>query len=156
MKIALRGARPPIWRRLDVPSGSTLHQLHDIIQAAFGWEGYHRWVFETDQGDEYGLVDPELGHRSAASKTLRAVAPVTGSATLTTSGTTGTTTSWSRASRPRSRTPPTRGAVPAAGPNLLAEVGRVPARQAPQSASEWSMQCGVAPRSSRRCSAIQR
>ena len=76
IKVALRGARPPIWRRLEVPSSSTLEQLHHIIQNAFGWYNCHLWVFETPLG-EYGMTDPELGHRSAASKRLRDVAPRT-------------------------------------------------------------------------------
>ena len=77
IKITLRGSKPPIWRRLEVPSGITLQRLHRVIQVAFGWEDYHLWVFETAQGD-YGLSDPELGHRSAASKKLSDVAPLAG------------------------------------------------------------------------------
>jgi Plasmid pRiA4b ORF-3-like protein len=69
VKVTLRGARPPIWRRLEVPSGMTLLELHHSIQEAFGWLGYHLWVFSTPLGD-YGVADPELGHRSAASATL--------------------------------------------------------------------------------------
>jgi hypothetical protein len=69
LKITLRGSQPPIWRRLEVPSDSTLEQLHHIIQTAFGWEGYHMWVFQTPAGD-YGLADHELGHRNAASQRL--------------------------------------------------------------------------------------
>jgi hypothetical protein len=77
IKVTLRGARPPIWRRLEVPSAVTLQQLHRIVQEAFGWYGYHLWVFETQLG-EFGIPDPELGHRSAAAKKLREVAPQTG------------------------------------------------------------------------------
>jgi hypothetical protein len=73
VKITLRGAKPPIWRRLEVPSGITLEQLHHTIQEAFGWMGCHLWVFSTPIGD-YGLADPELGHRSAASTKLDNVA----------------------------------------------------------------------------------
>ncbi len=73
MKITLRGAKPPIWRRLEVPSGITLEQLHHSIQEAFGWMGYHLWVFTTPIGD-YGVADPELGHHSAASTKLNKVA----------------------------------------------------------------------------------
>ncbi|MGH3887249.1 MAG: plasmid pRiA4b ORF-3 family protein [Pseudonocardiaceae bacterium] len=73
VKITLRGARPPIWRRLEVSSGTTLQQLHHSIQQAFGWAGYHLWVFSTPTGD-YGVADPELGHRSAASTKLEKVA----------------------------------------------------------------------------------
>lgn len=74
LKITLRGSQPPIWRRLEVPSGSTLEQLHHIIQTAFGWEDYHMWVFQTPAGD-YGLADRELGHRNAASQRLAKAAP---------------------------------------------------------------------------------
>jgi hypothetical protein len=77
IKVTLRGARPPIWRRLEVPSAVTLQQLHRVIQEAFGWYGYHLWVFETQLG-EFGIPDPELGHRSAASKKLREVGPQAG------------------------------------------------------------------------------
>jgi hypothetical protein len=74
VKITLRGSTPPIWRRLELPSGITLQQLHQVIQAAFGWEDYHMWVFEARSG-RYGEPDRELGHRSAASKHLAEVAP---------------------------------------------------------------------------------
>lgn len=77
VKITLRGVRPPIWRRLEVPSGITLQQLHQNIQYAFGWEDYHMWVFETPSGD-YGIANRELGHRSAVAKKLEAVAPRAG------------------------------------------------------------------------------
>jgi hypothetical protein len=77
VKITLRGSRPPIWRRLEVCSSTTLEHLHRIIQEAFGWEGYHLWVFQTPTG-EYGVADRELGHRSAASAKLQAVAPRAG------------------------------------------------------------------------------
>lgn len=79
IKVTLRGSQPPIWRRLEVPSGSTLHQLHDIIQAAFGWQDYHMWAFETALG-RYGIADRELEIRSAASKRLDQAAPRTGAA----------------------------------------------------------------------------
>ncbi|MGQ0837581.1 plasmid pRiA4b ORF-3 family protein [Actinokineospora sp.] len=78
IKVTLRGVRPPIWRRLEVASNSTLEQVHHIIQRAFGWESYHMWVFDTPQG-EFGVEDQELGHRSAASKSLRSSAPRVGS-----------------------------------------------------------------------------
>ena len=77
VKITLRGAKPPIWRRLEVPSGITLLRLHQSIQAAFGWSEEHLWVFETPSGD-YGTADRELGHRSAGSAKLAGVAALPG------------------------------------------------------------------------------
>lgn len=77
IKITLRDSRPPIWRRLQVPSDCTLRQLHGAIQAAFGWEDYHLWVFEVS-GAQYGVADRELEIRSAASKRLSQVAPDAG------------------------------------------------------------------------------
>jgi Plasmid pRiA4b ORF-3-like protein len=77
VKISLRGAKPPIWRRLEVPSGVTLLRLHHAIQAAFGWEDDHLWVFETPAG-EYGNAGRDLGHRSAASAKLADVAAFAG------------------------------------------------------------------------------
>jgi hypothetical protein len=77
VKITLRGAKPPIWRRLEVPSGITLLRLHHAVQAAFGWSEEHLWVFETPYGD-YGNADRELGYRSASSAKLADVAALTG------------------------------------------------------------------------------
>lgn len=60
LKITLRGIRPPVWRRLVVPSSMTLAGLHGTIQVAFGWFGYHLHEFSigTDRfGD--GAVDPD-------------------------------------------------------------------------------------------------
>lgn len=47
IKVGLRGASPPIWRRLEVPSDITLGDLHLAIQLAFGWEGSHLHDFST-------------------------------------------------------------------------------------------------------------
>jgi hypothetical protein len=78
LKITLRGFQPPIWRRIEVPSDVSLRELHEVIQTAFDWEHAHMWVFGTRSGD-YGIPDPELGYRSAASKRLADVARRTGS-----------------------------------------------------------------------------
>jgi hypothetical protein len=51
-----------------------LDELHLIIQSAFGWAGYHLWVFETPAGD-FGLPDHELGIRDAAAHRLDKAAP---------------------------------------------------------------------------------
>jgi len=73
LKVTLRGSKPPIWRRFEVPSDITLAGLHSVIQLGFGWEDCHLWVFETPAG-RYGGSDPDLEIRSAAHKKLSAVA----------------------------------------------------------------------------------
>jgi Plasmid pRiA4b ORF-3-like protein len=74
LKVSLRGAKPPIWRRLLVPADISLARLHATIGAAFGWHGGHMHVFETAYGD-FGRADRELGHRADGSVTLEQVAP---------------------------------------------------------------------------------
>ena len=34
-----------VWRRLLVPSGCTLRELHGVLQVAIGWEGVHLYQF---------------------------------------------------------------------------------------------------------------
>jgi hypothetical protein len=55
-KITLIGAKPPIWRRIQVKD-CTLDKLHEQIQTAMGWTNSHLHQFEIE-GDRYG--DPEL------------------------------------------------------------------------------------------------
>ncbi len=52
LKITLQGIRPPIWRRVLVPAGVELGELHEIIQHVFGWWGYHLHAFER-WGESY-------------------------------------------------------------------------------------------------------
>jgi hypothetical protein len=75
LKVTLRGTKPPIWRRLEVPADITLHRLHTVIQHGFGWQDSHLYVFETPAG-WYGIPDPDddLDICSAANKKLSAVA----------------------------------------------------------------------------------
>jgi len=58
LKVVLRGADPPIWRRLQVPSGMTLAELHAVLQVAMGWDDYHLHQFEI-AGVTYGIDDGE-------------------------------------------------------------------------------------------------
>ena len=77
LKVTLRGSRPPIWRRFEVPSDITLKRLHAVIQLGFGWSDYHLFAFDTRSG-RYGSYDPDLEIRSATSKKLSAVADAAG------------------------------------------------------------------------------
>lgn len=56
LHIALQGVSPMIWRRLVVPLGVTLAQLHPILQAAMGWSDVHLHRFEVG-GLMYGDTD---------------------------------------------------------------------------------------------------
>jgi len=52
-KITLKGIKPPIWRRIQVPETYTFWDLHVAIQDAMGWIDYHLHEFE--------LVNPATG-----------------------------------------------------------------------------------------------
>ena len=45
-KIALKGIKPPIWRRIKVPETYTFWDLHVAIQDSMGWLDYHLHHFE--------------------------------------------------------------------------------------------------------------
>jgi hypothetical protein len=45
---------PPIWRRLHVPSDSSIATLHQLFQIAFDWSDFHLHRFVI-RGKEYGV-----------------------------------------------------------------------------------------------------
>jgi len=47
VRLDLHGAKPPVWRRLELPGDLTLPRLHDVIQAAMGWTDSHLHRFRT-------------------------------------------------------------------------------------------------------------
>ena len=55
-RIELRGAQPPIWRRIQVEDCS-LESLHLAIQGAMGWQLSHLYEFEV-RGQRYTFVPP--------------------------------------------------------------------------------------------------
>ena len=45
-KIQIKGiTKPPVWRKVEVPSNYTFLQFHEVIQAVFGWYDYHLFEF---------------------------------------------------------------------------------------------------------------
>ncbi|KAI1705784.1 plasmid pRiA4b ORF-3-like protein domain-containing protein [Ditylenchus destructor] len=45
-KVTLRGFKPPIWRRIQIPGGSTFYEMHLAILDVFGWNGIDLHEFE--------------------------------------------------------------------------------------------------------------
>ncbi len=45
LKVTLKGSKPPIWRRIQVDSYMSFHDLHLIIQATMGWTNTHLYNF---------------------------------------------------------------------------------------------------------------
>jgi hypothetical protein len=48
-KITLKGIRPAIWRRVQVPGTTRLADLHYVIQTVFGWTDSHLHQFFIDR-----------------------------------------------------------------------------------------------------------
>ncbi len=64
LKVSLLNTKPPIWRRILVDGSMTLAELHDVIQAAFGWWNCHLHEFEIGRA-RYGAPGSGLGLRAA-------------------------------------------------------------------------------------------
>lgn len=47
VRLDLHGAKPPVWRRLELPGDLSLPRVHDVIQAAMGWYDSHLHRFRT-------------------------------------------------------------------------------------------------------------
>lgn len=77
IKASLRGARPPVWRRLEVPSDLPLSVLHEVVQTAFGWFDCHPHQFETSCGDFGDPAQEDFWSRRADESTaaIAQVAP---------------------------------------------------------------------------------
>src|ERR1700730_9554435 len=54
LHILLLQINPPVWRRLHVPSDSSIAMLHDLLQIAFDWSDFHLHRFGM-RGKEYGV-----------------------------------------------------------------------------------------------------
>jgi len=54
-KILLKGTKPPIWRRIQVPDNYSFENLHIAIQNVMGWEVY------AGSSYEFQLINPSTG-----------------------------------------------------------------------------------------------
>jgi hypothetical protein len=88
LKITLNDSKPPIWRRVLVPAGMPLPQLHQVIQAVFGWLDYHLHEFRVGgfRGTVYAPVNPDgddvfsgEASRDESTATVGALLPAAGS-----------------------------------------------------------------------------
>jgi hypothetical protein len=81
-KITLLGAKPPIWRRIQVQD-CTLDKLHEHIQTSMGWTNSHLHRFQIGE-DRY--ADPmlmeedmeEFGYKDSTTTMLSEIVPSTG------------------------------------------------------------------------------
>jgi hypothetical protein len=81
LQIVLLGAKPLIWRRLQVPGDANLGWLHAVIQVAMGWTNSHLHHFLTSDArysDPRHIEDMGLGEepdRDEEKAMLMQVAP---------------------------------------------------------------------------------
>ncbi|MGA2013428.1 MAG: plasmid pRiA4b ORF-3 family protein [Solirubrobacteraceae bacterium] len=61
VKVKLLGvSKPPVWRRVALRADTRLDHVHEILQAALGWENCHLHAFCFGE-EEFGPRDLELG-----------------------------------------------------------------------------------------------
>ena len=77
LHIQLADIDPPVWRRLLVPGSVRLAKLHDMVQAAMGWNDSHLHCFEI--GDErYGSHFDDYPEDEIDEKTVTVTAALEG------------------------------------------------------------------------------
>lgn len=77
LKVTLRGSKPPIWRRIQVPADINLGKLHRILQVVMGWTDSHLHQFIVGHS-YYGEPDPEMGPEIRDEKRIKLSQIVTG------------------------------------------------------------------------------
>lgn len=69
--ITLDGARPKVWRRVEVPSPTRLDELHILIQALMDWEDMHLHDFEFSGRHYRETSDPGVELPGIEESTVR-------------------------------------------------------------------------------------
>lgn len=49
LRIELANVKPPVWRKVEVPSNMLLDSFHELIQTVMGWENEHLHAFRTKE-----------------------------------------------------------------------------------------------------------
>jgi hypothetical protein len=75
VKVSLHGSKPPVWRRIEIPSAMRLDLVHEVLQLAFDWHGYHLHSFETVCG-EFGAPDDDDDWADRKNETTAVLAQV--------------------------------------------------------------------------------
>lgn len=76
LHVALVGAFPPVWRRIEVASDLGLDELHEVLQVVYGWEDRHLYRISTGPEHDPGttFVGPkQLGEVDEEDATLPSV-----------------------------------------------------------------------------------
>lgn len=65
IRIELANVKPPVWRKLAVPSNMLLDSFHELIQLVMGWDNAHLHAFRTrersiEEDDEFALAVGDL------------------------------------------------------------------------------------------------
>lgn len=58
LKISLRGAPVPIWRRIAIRANVPLSLVHEVLQITMGWWNEHLYEFQAN-GKRFGELDSE-------------------------------------------------------------------------------------------------
>ncbi len=62
IKVTLKGTKPSVWRRLEIPGDTTLDHVHEVLQTAMGWTDshLHRFFLGTQPADPYFVTEFDL------------------------------------------------------------------------------------------------
>ncbi len=56
VRIDLDGAKPPIWRRLEMAGDLTLDRVHQVLVTAMGWSDFHLHNFSTSPARDFSVA----------------------------------------------------------------------------------------------------